>query len=83
MKAIFKDLELKAKKKLFKAIVQGKIKTEDLKNIEEVVKLFSQRIPLIEFRVDEICTYTFCGIHVSKEEFERLEKLAKALGIET
>ncbi len=70
------------RKVLLKAIIEGKIRKEDIKNGKEIAKLLTSEIGLLAVFMGEIASYSFDGREIDKEEHERLSALSKAIGIE-
>lgn len=72
------------KKAILKAIQAGKLTKKDLETmkIDEVSILLSTQCPLISVKMGDTQTFRFNNEDVTKQEFERLSKIADALGVE-
>lgn len=75
---------IEVKKAILKAIQEGKLTKADLMTmkIDEVSILLTKQYPLISVKMGDTQTFKFNGEDVSEQEFERLSKIADALGVE-
>ena len=69
--------------KVLNALIEGKITKEELcsYNPEEISLLLSNQWALLHISMGDIHSYKFKGQTITKEEYERLDKISKALGI--
>lgn len=75
---------IEVKKAILKAIQAGKLTKADLltMKIDEVSILLSRPHPLISVKMGDIQSFRFNNEDVTEQEFERLTKIADALGVE-
>lgn len=75
------ELSSDIKKNLLKALLKGDINKDDLNNPKDIIRLCNDHKSLIWIKMGDIESIKFEGKDISKEEYNRLSKLAEVLGL--